>query len=75
VLNDKQIEQITTFKCLEYNINLNHVNNFNDFSMKLSYFQYMFGTIKRMLGGRERTKTLLKFYKVMAIPTLLYISE
>jgi hypothetical protein len=28
-----------------------------------------------MLAGRARTETLLKFYKVMTVPTVLYGSE
>jgi hypothetical protein len=59
-------ECFRTFKCLEYNTNHNHLNDFNT---KLSNFQYPCGTFKRTFGGREM------FHKIMTIPTLLYGSE
>jgi hypothetical protein len=59
-------ECVRTSKCLEYNINLKHLNDFNT---KLSSFQYLCGIFKIKLGGRER------FRKIMAILTLLNGSE
>ena len=38
-------------------------------------FQHLCGTINRFLKGKTRPETQLKFYKVMAVPTLLYGSE
>jgi hypothetical protein len=35
----------------------------------------MYITADEALCGKARTETLLKFYKVMAVPTLLYGSE
>jgi hypothetical protein len=37
--------------------------------MKSCKFQYMCDTSERMLGGRARTGSLLRFYKIMAVPT------
>jgi hypothetical protein len=46
-----------------------------DISVKLQRFQQICGTIKRTLDGKVRKETLVRFYKIMAIPTLLYGSE
>jgi hypothetical protein len=46
-----------------------------DINVKLQRFQQLCGTIKRALAGKVRKETLLRFYKIMAIPTLLYGSE
>ena len=42
--------------------------------IKLSKFQQHLGIIKRLLR-KVRPETILKFYKTMAVPTLLYVSE
>jgi hypothetical protein len=44
-------------------------------NVKLQRFKQISGTIKRTLAGKVRKKTLLRFYKIMAIPALLYGSE
>ena len=43
--------------------------------IKINRFQAICGTINRTLGRKTRKETQMKFYKVMAIPTLLYGSE
>lgn len=72
IINDKTLEQISNFNYLGYNIS--YTNNNSDIKTKLSKFQYLCGTIRRTLKGTRRD-TLLKFYKVMAMPTLLYGCE
>lgn len=46
-----------------------------DIKIKTNRFQTLCGTIKRALKNKTTTKTQLKFYKLMATPTLLYGSE
>jgi hypothetical protein len=46
-----------------------------DVDVKLKKFQNICGTIRSSLRGKTRKATQLKFYKVMATPTLLYGSE
>ena len=43
----------------------------NDIKNKLDRFQYICGTIRRMLRN-TRKDTIIKFFKTMAIQTLLY---
>jgi hypothetical protein len=43
--------------------------------VKLETFQQICGTIRRTLAGNVRKETLLRVYKIMAIPTVLYGSE
>jgi hypothetical protein len=40
--------------------------------MKLSDFQCVCRTIERQTGERALIETVLKFYKLMAVPALLY---
>jgi hypothetical protein len=44
-------------------------------NVKLQRFQQICGTIKRTSARKVRKETLLRFYKIMAIPTSLYGSE
>lgn len=46
----------------------------NYLDVKLEIFQYLCGTIKRPLLEKAR-QTILKFYKMIAVPTLRYESE
>jgi hypothetical protein len=46
-----------------------------DLSQKVDKFQYACGTIKRTLRNKTRKDTMLKVYKVMAVPMLMYGSE
>jgi hypothetical protein len=43
-----------------------------DLNTKINTFQSMCGVISRTLKTKTRKETNLKFYKVMAIPVLLY---
>jgi hypothetical protein len=51
------------------------LNRDMDTNVKLQRFQQICGTIKRTLAGKVLKETLLRFYKIIAIPTLLYGSE
>jgi hypothetical protein len=51
------------------------LNGEMDINVKLQRFQQIWGTIKRTSAGKVRKETSLRFYKIMAIPTLLYGSE
>jgi hypothetical protein len=51
------------------------LNREMDINAKPQRFQQICGTIKSTLTGKVRKETLLKFYKLMAIPTILYGSE
>ncbi|KAJ4431530.1 hypothetical protein ANN_20128, partial [Periplaneta americana] len=46
-----------------------------DVDIKLAKFQQLLRTIKSTLLKKVRPETILKFYKVMTVPTLLYGSE
>lgn len=72
VLNNKIIEQVNTFKYLGCNVTYNKSREIDE---KLNAFNYFCGTIRRTLGRKVRKETLLKFYKVMALPALLYGCE
>jgi hypothetical protein len=68
VLNEEPIEQVSTFKYLGYRTKLDHLNDFN---MKRNNFQYKCGTVKQIIGGTRRTKSI-QCCKEMALPTLLH---
>lgn len=72
VINNNSIEQVNAFNYL--GCCLSYVNS-RDVDTKLAKFQQLLGTIKLTLLKKVRPETILKFYKVMAIPTLLYGSE
>ena len=42
---------------------------------KVNKFQRMCGTISRTSKGKTQLSTQIKFYKVMAVPVLMYGSE
>jgi hypothetical protein len=42
---------------------------------KVNKFQRLCGTISRTLKGKTQLSTQIKFYKVMAVPVLMYSSE
>jgi hypothetical protein len=46
-----------------------------DINVKLQRFQQICGTIKRTLAGKVRKETLLRIYKILAIPNPPYGSE
>lgn len=72
VLNNKTLEQVNIFNYLGCNIS--YIQQ-NDQEIKLEKFLRLIGTIKRSLLHKVQPETILKFYKTMAIPTLMYGSE
>jgi hypothetical protein len=72
MIDGKIIEQVNYFNYL--GCNLSHICP-KDFDNKLIRFQQPIGTTKKTLLKRVRTETILKFYKTLVIPTLLYGSE
>lgn len=72
VIEDKIIEQVSSFNYLGCNVS--YCEN-NDVNNKINKFQRMCGTIKRTLSRKTLKETQLKFYKVMAVPVLMYGSE
>ena len=47
----------------------------NDVESKLTKFLQLIGTIKRIIFRKLRTKTILKIYNTLVLPTFLYGSE
>jgi hypothetical protein len=72
VINGNILKQVSNFKYLGCNLSCNYDE---DVQTKLARFKIMCGTIRRVLGKQTRKATQLKFYKTMAIPSLLYGSE
>jgi hypothetical protein len=72
ILNTKIIEQVQSFNYLGCDISFTYDR---DLSQKVCKFQYACGTIKRTLRNKTRKDTMLKYYKVMAVPMLMYGSE
>ena len=66
------IEQVMNFNYLELNVGNDRTKDINK---KINLFQHICGTIRRALGRKVRKETLLKFYKDLAVPMLLYGSE
>jgi hypothetical protein len=46
-----------------------------DINVKPETFQQICATVRRTLAGNVRKETLLRVYKIMAIPTVLFGSE
>jgi hypothetical protein len=65
------LEQVKQFKCLGCEVSL---EGEPDFDKKINRFQNICGTIRKHLKETS-TDTQMKFYKVVARPTLLYGSE
>jgi hypothetical protein len=72
VIDNYTLEQVTHFKYLGCDVSYQYDN---DVDVKLKKIQNICGTIRSSLHGKTRKDTQLKFYKVMATPTLLYGSE
>ena len=72
VVNDIVLEQVKHFKYLGCDISYDRSNDIED---KLNKFTHICGTISRTLKNKTRKETQLKFYKTIAVPTLLYGSE
>ena len=71
ILNDKPVAQVNQCNYLGCTMSYGHTVNVEN---KLLKFQQQIGTIKRTLN-KKRKKEALKFYKVMAVPMLLYGEE
>jgi hypothetical protein len=72
VINDQIIEQVNSFNYL--GCNLSYTSS-RDTDNKLAKFQQLIGTVKRTLFWNVRHETVIKFYKTLALSTLLYGSE
>lgn len=72
VINNTPIEQIHRFTFLGCDISYHGEIDING---KIAKFNKMNGTIRRTLKRKVRKETIMKFYKVIAIPTCLYGSE
>ena len=72
VLNDEILEQVNSFNYLGCLISYDQEK---DVERKLNKFQHMCGTIHRTLRNKTRKDTMIRFYKVLAVPLLTYGSE
>jgi hypothetical protein len=75
--NNNIIEQVTT---LAVNWAVTGIMTcmtcrYYDLKNKLQRFNYFCGAIKDILINKSQQETILKFYKALAIPALLYASE
>ena len=71
-MNGKIIGHVRDFNYLGCNIcncERKEVNN------RVNKFQRTCGTISRTLKGKKQLSTQIKFYKMMAVPVLVYGSE
>ena len=69
VIDNNVLEQVLHFNYLGCDISC---RKGNDIERKLSKFSYPCGTIRRRLKHKMQRDTRLKFYKVVAVPTLIY---
>ncbi|RZF44869.1 hypothetical protein LSTR_LSTR004494 [Laodelphax striatellus] len=72
VVDDFILEQVSEYNYLGCHISFKEDV---DIEKKVGKFQSICGTISRTLSKKARKETLMKFYKVMAAPVLLYGSE
>ncbi|KAJ4439494.1 hypothetical protein ANN_07618 [Periplaneta americana] len=72
IINNTVIEQVSHFKYLGCDITYDYDKDVN---IKTQRFQAICGTIARNLKKKTRKETQIKFYKTMAIPSLLYGCE
>ena len=67
---------LTNFHCYPTFYNkLIHIESEYDIREKINKFRCICGTIHRKLRNKTRHSTRTKFYKTIAIPTLIYASE
>jgi hypothetical protein len=71
-IGNKPIEQVSKFRYLGYT--LSYISDY-DIKEKISLFQRLCGTIRRILYNKTRKDTQVKLYKIIAVRTLLYGSE
>jgi hypothetical protein len=69
---DNILEQVSHFNYL--GIEITYMQD-KDIHNKLNKFSRKCGTLRRILKIKTRKTTQMKFYKVMALPALLYGSE
>jgi len=72
IINDETLEQVSHFTYLGCSISYQFPNVVE---FKLAKFLQLIGTIKRIIFRRLRTKTILKVYNTLVLPTFLYGSE
>jgi len=72
IINDETLEQVSQFTCLGCSI---FYQFSNDVEFKLAKFLQLVGTIKKTIFRKVRTKTILKIYNTLVLPTFLYGSE
>jgi hypothetical protein len=68
VIEDKTLEQVNHFKYQGYDVTFLEETGTD---AKIKKFQNVCNTIRPTLGKTRKDKQI-KFYKVMAVPTLLY---
>jgi hypothetical protein len=71
VIEDKTLKQVNHFRYLGYDITFLEET---DIDTKIKKFQNICGTVSRTLKGKN-SEGYIKFYQVMAVPTLLYGSK
>jgi len=72
IMNDETLDQISQFTYLGCSISYQFSN---DVELTLAKFLQLIGTIKRTIFRKVRTKTILKLYNTLVLPTFLYGSE
>ncbi|XP_039275024.1 uncharacterized protein LOC120349129 [Nilaparvata lugens] len=72
VIDNKVLEQVSQFSYLGCEISY---KDELDVEKKVGRFQMICGSISRTLGKKATTSTIMKCYKTMAAPLLLYGSE
>ncbi|XP_039301198.1 uncharacterized protein LOC120356339 [Nilaparvata lugens] len=72
VIDNKVLEQVSQYCYLGCDISF---KDDSDVERKIGKFQSICGNISRTLGKKARKETIMKFYRMMAAPVLLYGSE
>jgi hypothetical protein len=72
VIDNKTVEQVSSFKYLGFNVSYCRKE---DTDIKLSKFLRICGTMRRTLRQKTLQSTQLQFYKIIAVPMLIYESE
>lgn len=74
IIDEQPLEQVSNYKYLGCEMSV-YSGNLKDIDTKLSRFKMICSTIHKTLRNKTRKETRMKFYKTMAVPTLLYGSE
>jgi hypothetical protein len=72
VIDNKSIKKVSHFTYLGCDITC---DTNKDSTIKLNKLRHMCGTLKQTLKNKTRRIKQIKFYKVIAVPTILYGSE